>query len=70
MSGLLIPFALMGPVIKLEAFMFPTTHFVIISRGVFVKGIGLAQLQGYVFALVGIGVLFMVLTALMFKKKL
>jgi ABC-2 type transport system permease protein len=70
MSGLLIPFALMGPIIKLEAFMFPTTHFVIISRGIFVKGIGLAQLQGYVIALAGIGVLFMALTALMFKKKL
>ena len=70
MSGLLIPFALMGPVIKMEAFMFPTTHFVIISRGLFNKGIGLAELQGYVYALVGIGALFFTLTVLMFKKKL
>ena len=50
MSGLLIPFSLMGPLIKMEAFMFPTTHFVIISRGFFVKGAGLAELQGYVWA--------------------
>jgi len=70
MSGLLIPFALMGPMIKLEAFMFPTTHFVIISRGVFVKGIGAGELQGYVCAMLGIGMLFLALTALMFKKKL
>ena len=70
MSGLLIPFALMGPMIKLEAFMFPTTHFVIISRGIFIKGIGLAYLQGYVWALAGIGLLFLALTVLMFKKKL
>jgi hypothetical protein len=70
MSGLLIPFALMGPLLKLEAFMFPTTHFVIISRGIFVKGVGLAELQGYSIALVGIGVVFMALTVLMFKKKL
>lgn len=69
-SGLLIPFAIMGPVLKMEAFMFPTTHFVIISRGVFVKGAGLAELQGYVVALAGIGVIFLTLTALMFKKKL
>jgi len=69
-SGLLIPFAIMGPVLKMEAFMFPTTHFVIISRGVFVKGAGLAELQGYVAALAGIGVIFLTLTALMFKKKL
>ncbi len=70
MSGLLIPFALMGPVIKLEAFMFPTTHFVIISRGLFVKGVGVGDLQGYVVALAGIGVLFLALSVLMFKKKL
>ena len=70
MSGLLIPFSLMGPLIKLEAFMFPTTHFVIISRGFFVKGVGLADLQGYVWALLGVGTLFFALAALMFKKKL
>jgi ABC-2 type transport system permease protein len=70
MSGLLIPFSLMGPLIKMEAFMFPTTHFVIISRGFFVKGAGLGELQGYIWALLGIGTLFLALAALMFKKKL
>lgn len=70
MSGLLIPFSLMGPLIKLEAFLFPTTHFVIISRGIIVKGAGLADLQGYSLALAGIGLIFIALTVLMFKKKL
>jgi ABC-2 type transport system permease protein len=70
MSGLLIPFSLMGPMLKMEAFMFPTTHFVIISRNILVKGAGLAALQGFVLALLGIGVIFFVLTVLMFKKKL
>jgi ABC-2 type transport system permease protein len=70
MSGLLIPFSIMGPLIKLEAFMFPTTHFVIISRGLFVKGTGLAELQGYVLALLAIGCLFLGLAVLVFKKKL
>jgi ABC-2 type transport system permease protein len=70
MSGLLIPFSLMGPLIKLEAMMFPTTHFIIISRGIFVRGIGLGELQGYVIAMVSIGLLFLILTVLMFKKKL
>jgi ABC-2 type transport system permease protein len=70
MSGLLIPFTLMGPLIKLEALMFPTTHFVIISRGLFVKGVGVAELQGYILALAGLGFLFLALTVLMFKKKL
>ncbi len=70
MSGLLIPFSLMGPLLKMEAFFFPTTHFVIISRGIFVKGADLPALQGYTLALVGIGVIFFVLTVLIFKKKL
>jgi ABC-2 type transport system permease protein len=70
MSGLLIPFSLMGPILKLEAFLFPTTHFVIISRGIFVKGADLAALQGFVIALVGVGAIFFTLTVLMFKKKL
>lgn len=70
MSGLLIPFSLMGPLIKLEAFMFPTTHFVIISRGVIVKGAGLAEVGGFVIAMTAIGVIFFTLTSLMFKKKI
>jgi ABC-2 type transport system permease protein len=70
MSGLLIPFSIMGPLIKLEAMMFPTTHFVIISRGFFVKGTGLVELQGYIWALLVVGVLFLALAILMFKKKL
>ena len=70
LSGLLMPFALMGPLLKLEALMMPTTHFVIISRSIFIKGAGFAEVRGFAFALLGIGILFFVLTSLMFKKKL
>jgi ABC-type multidrug transport system permease subunit len=70
MSGLMIPLAIMGPVLKMEAMMFPTTHFVIISRNVFVKGAGLAEIQGYAIVLAVMGVVFLALTMLMFKKKL
>jgi ABC-2 type transport system permease protein len=70
MSGLLIPFSLMGPILKLEAFLFPTTHFVIISRGIFVKGADLASLGGFALALLVVGAIFLALTILMFKKKL
>jgi ABC-2 type transport system permease protein len=70
LSGLLMPFALMGPLLQLEAFMMPTTHFVIISRSLFVKGAGFNEIRGFAIALLGIGILFFVLTSLMFKKKL
>ncbi|MFP3897038.1 MAG: ABC transporter permease [Anaerolineales bacterium] len=70
LSGLLIPFALMGPLVKLEAFFFPTTHFVIISRGFFVKGVGLRAVYPYVLALAVLGVIFLALATLTFKKKI
>lgn len=70
MSGLLIPFSVMGPLIKMEALLFPTTHFVIISRSFFVKGAGLSAVSGYVAALLALAVIFMALAGLMFKKKL
>lgn len=70
MSGLLIPFSIMGPLIKLEAFLFPTTHFVIVSRGIIVKGGGFAEVSGFVWAMTAIGIIFFTLTSLMFKKKI
>jgi ABC-2 type transport system permease protein len=70
MSGLLIPFSLMGPILQLESLIFPTTHFVIISRSIFIKGADLASLQGFVIALLVVGAIFFSLTVLMFKKKL
>jgi ABC-2 type transport system permease protein len=70
MSGLLIPFSLMGPLIKMEAFFFPTTHYIIVSRGIFVRGVGLAELSGYAIAMGGIGLIFLALSVLMFKKRL
>ena len=70
LSGLMIPFSVMGPLLRMEAMMFPTTHFVIISRAFFVKGTGLAAVKGHVLALVAIAVVFFGLAAASFKKKL
>jgi ABC-2 type transport system permease protein len=70
LSGLLMPFALMGPLIKMEAMLMPTTHFVIISRNIFTKGAGLMEIRYFVLALLAIGLIFFTLTILMFKKKL
>jgi hypothetical protein len=50
--------------------MVPTTHFVMISRGMFTKGQGLGPLWGYAVALLGMGGLFLLLSTLLFKKKL
>jgi ABC-2 type transport system permease protein len=70
LSGLLLPMVSMGPLVKMESLMVPTTHFVMISRGIFTKGQGLGPLWGYAVALLGMGVLFLLLSTLLFKKKL
>jgi len=70
MSGLLIPLASMGPEVKMESMMLPTTHFVIISRGIFTKGQGLSELWGYAAVLLGMGIVFLFLSVVLFKKKL
>ncbi len=70
LSGLLLPLVSMGPLVKMESLMVPTTHFVMISRGMFTKGQGLGPLWGYAVALLGMGILFLALSMLLFKKKL
>jgi ABC-2 type transport system permease protein len=68
-SGIFFPISAMGPAMKMEAMMVPATHFVFITRGVFVKGTGLAGVWSYSLALFIMGLLFMGLTVLLFKKK-
>jgi len=70
LSGLLLPLVSMGPLVKMESLMVPTTHFVMISRGMFTKGQGLGPLWGYAVALLGMGGLFLLLSTLLFRKKL
>jgi ABC-2 type transport system permease protein len=70
LSGIFYPLVSMQPIMKMEAYMVPTTHYVLISRGVFLKGQGLESLWPYALALLGMGVLFMGLAILLFKKKL
>jgi ABC-2 type transport system permease protein len=60
----------MEPIMKMEAYMVPTTHFVMISRGVFLKGQGLEALWPFALALLVMSMVFMGLAILLFKKKL
>jgi ABC-2 type transport system permease protein len=70
LSGIFYPLVSMQPIMKMEAFMVPTTHYVLISRGVFLKGQGLEMLWPYALALLAMSVLFLGLAILLFKKKL
>ena len=70
MSGLFFPISSMPPLMRMEAYSLPTTHFVIISRGLFVKGLGLGALWPYALALFFMGLLVLGLTILLFRKRL
>ncbi|MGD8736597.1 MAG: ABC transporter permease [Anaerolineae bacterium] len=70
LSGIFYPLVSMEPIMKMEAYMVPTTHFVMISRGVFLKGQGLEALWPFASALLVMSMVFMGLAILLFKKKL
>lgn len=68
LSGILIPLSAMGEM-QMEAYMMPTTHYVLINRGIFAKGVGLETLWPYGLALLVVGVVVMVLSALLHQKR-
>jgi ABC-2 type transport system permease protein len=70
LSGIFYPLVSMAPIMRLEAFMVPTTHYVMIGRGVFLKGQGLETLWSYALALSVMAVGFLAMAILLFKKKL
>ncbi len=70
LSGIFYPIFSMEPMMKIEAFMVPTTHYVFIGRGIFLKGQGMALLWPYALALLVMGFLFLSMAVLLFRKRL
>lgn len=68
-AGLLRPVA-EEPVARALAHMLPSTHFISISRSLFLKGMGFSSLRGPAVALLGIGSVCQVTSLLLFRKKL
>jgi ABC-2 type transport system permease protein len=60
----------MPEIMRLEALFLPGTHYAIITRGVFLPGIGLDVLWPNVIMLFILGFAFTGLAALFFRKKL
>ncbi len=70
LAGLLRPVDRTSLIAQVEAFVLPTTHYITISRGVFLKGVGLADLWQPALALGGIGVVALTFSMALFKRKL
>jgi ABC-2 type transport system permease protein len=70
LTGIFFPIAAMPPIVRLEASALPGTHFTIITRGIFTTGVGLPVLWPNALAMIVLGVVFIGIAALFFRKKL
>jgi len=70
MTGIFFPIASMPEVMRMEALALPGTHYAIITRGVFLTGVGLEVLWPYGVMLAGLGVIFLAIAGLFFRKRL
>ena len=70
LTGIFFPLISMPEEMRMEALMLPGTHYAIITRGVFLPGVGLEVLWPYAVMLVVLGLAFTGVGALFFRKKL
>jgi len=70
LTGIFFPLASMPEEARLESLFLPGTHYAIITRGMFLQGIGLDVLWPNLVMLVVLGIAFTLVAALFFKKKL
>ena len=68
--GLIMPLDLTSLGRQISSNIFPQTHFVAITRSIFLKGLGLKGLQGQTTWLLGIGGVMLALSLALFKKKI
>ncbi|MGE5252210.1 MAG: ABC transporter permease [Bacteroidota bacterium] len=70
LTGIFFPIVSMPEEVRLESLFLPGTHYAIITRGIFLPGIGMDVLWPYAVMMLGLGVVFTLLAALFFRKKL
>ncbi len=70
LSGFIFPIQNMPKLFQLLTYVVPLRYFVVILRGVFLKGVGLAVLWPQVLALLGLGAVILALARLRFQRQL
>ena len=70
LTGIFFPIASMPEIARLEAIFLPGTHYAVITRGVFLTGIGIEVLWPQTVILGFLGAVFTLVASLFFKKKL
>jgi ABC-2 type transport system permease protein len=70
LTGIFFPIASLPEMARMESIFLPGTHYAIITRGVFLTGVGMDVLWPYAVMLLIIGVALTGMASLFFKKKL
>jgi ABC-2 type transport system permease protein len=70
LSGFAYPIANMPQAIQVFTYLNPLRYFMVIIRGIFLKGVGIAVLRQQIVPLLFIGLCVIVLSTLQFKKKM
>jgi len=70
LTGIFFPIAALPEMARMESLFLPGTHYAIITRGVFLPGIGMEILWPYAVMLIILGLTFTGIASLFFKKKL
>jgi ABC-2 type transport system permease protein len=69
-SGLITPLYSMSAEARIQALIWPATHYIIITRSIFLKGVGIAALTVHALFLLAAGLLLSGLAILIFRKKI
>lgn len=70
LTGIFFPIVAMPEIMRMESLFLPGTHYAVITRGLFLTGVGMEVLWPYSVMLVGLGVVFTGVAALFFRKRL
>jgi ABC-2 type transport system permease protein len=70
LSGFIFPIAAMPPLVRAVTNIVPTRHFLVIVRGIFLKGVGLEVFWRQALILLAYGIVVLGLASLKFRKKL
>lgn len=68
LSGFIFPIASMPPVIQVFTYLIPLRYFLVIVRGIFLKGVGITALWDQVVILAALGAVIFSLSILAFRK--
>jgi len=69
LSGFIFPIETMPPLIQGVSYLLPLRYYFVIIRGIFLKGAGIEALWDQTFALLGIGIVILFLSAARFRKR-